>query len=222
MFLLPFFAFGLLFYFLRQPAAAQVSKPFVFLTWRAHSYAPAEFPGKVLGTSQSKISAGVEIISGGKTLDLSKTMIRWYGNGDLLASNTGLRQITFYIPETRGTIDLRVEVDDLKYGTLIKTVEIPVVAPEVVIETPFTAETFDTNQIILTAKPYFFNSISELVFNWKVNDQSPEENDNSGVLQINLNPGTPPGFRIITELSVNNPNNILESATKILSLVFNP
>lgn len=210
-------------FFTHKPAAAQAPEPFILLTWRANSYAPAEFRGKVLPTAYTGISAGVEVISSGKIADLARATVNWYWDNDLIASGSGLRQITFNAPETGNTVrDLRVEVFGVGDGLLIKTVEIPVVRPEVVIEAPFPERTFSGGQVTLTAKPYFFNSIPGLVFNWKVNGRAPESRDNSGVLQVSLNPGTAPGFEMRAELTAYNPANALESAIKTLSLVFNP
>lgn len=222
-FSLPFLLFTFLFLISQQPAAAQAAEPFIFLTWRADSSAPADFRGKILPTAYTRISAGVEVISNGKIADLSRATVSWYLDNNLLASGSGLRQITFNAPEIGNTVrDLRVEILGVGDGFLIKTVEIPVVQPEVIIEAPLPERTFSGSQVTLVAKPYFFNFISGVVFDWKINGQEPESRDNSGILQVNLKPNTPQGFKIGVEVTAYNPANALDSATKKISIVFSP
>ncbi len=204
-------------------ASAQTQEPFVFLTWRADSYAPPDFRGKVLPTAYTRVSVAVEAISGGKTLDLSRATVNWYWDNGLVATGQGMKRTSVNAGDIPNTAhDLRVEISGLPDGLLLKTVEVPVVRPEVMIEAPFPDRTFSGNNIVLVAKPYFWNSVPGLIFNWKVNGQAPEGEDNSGVLRANLNPGVAPGFEVKTELNVYSPANPLESATKTLSLIFNP
>jgi hypothetical protein len=200
-------------------ATAQVLEPFIFLTWRADSYAPADFRGKVLPTAYTKISAGVEVISNGKTADLARATVNWYLNDNLIAAGPGLRQITFNAPEFENTVyDLRAEILGVGDDFLVKTVEIPVVRPEVVIEAPFPDKKFSSGQIVLAAKPYFWNSVADLIYNWKVNGQ--ETADASGVLRVNLNSGVAPGYGVRAEVAAHDPTYLLESKAKSVVLTF--
>jgi hypothetical protein len=204
-------------------AAAQTAEPFVFLTWRADSYAPADFRGKVLPTAATTINAAVEVITNGKITDLSRATINWYWNNNLIASGENLRKVAWNAPGVAGNInDLQVEIIGTAAGILIKTVEVPVVPPEVVIEAPFPERTFSGNQIILVAKPYFFSPVPNIIFDWRVNGEAPKVQDNSGILEINIAPNTPPDFRINAELTARNLRNTLERAAKTLSLIFKP
>lgn len=204
--------------------AAQTAEPFVLLTWQADSYAPPGFQGKVLPTAYTKISAGVEVISGGRSLNLSEANINWYWNNQPIAGGQDKRRAEFYPEFISSLNDLRVEISGIDKGLLIKTVEIPVVQPQVVIEAPFPGGVFFENQITLTARPYFWNpnSISDLIFDWQVNNQTPEKQDNVGVLQINMQPGVAPGFEIKVSLRVYNPTTAAEATAKTLFLTFAP
>lgn len=200
-------------------AGAQGAEPFVFLTWRADSYAPAEFRGKVFPTAYSKITAAVSVLDGGRITDLSRARVNWFLDDDLIAGGPGLVRTSFAAPEPAGALrDLRVEISDFPGGLLLKTVEIPVVPPEVVIETPLPERKFSSESVVLTAKPYFWNSAAGLAYNWKVNGQTAS--DGSGSLRVNLNPGITPGYEVRAKVTAYNPVYALESAVKTLLLVF--
>lgn len=200
-------------------AGAQGAEPFVLLTWRADSYAPAEFRGKAFPTAYSKITAAVSVLDGGRIADLSRATVSWFLDNDLIAGGPGLVRTSFAAPEPAGALrDLRVEISNFPGGLLLKTVEIPVVLPEVVIEAPFPDRKFSSESIVLTAKPYFWRSAAGLAYNWKVNGQTAS--DNSGSLRVNLKPGIAPGYNVRAEVTAYNPVYTLESAVKMLSLVF--
>ncbi len=52
-------------------AQAQTTGPQLMVTWKARTYAPPGFDGKIMPTANSAITASVELIDGGKIIDLS-------------------------------------------------------------------------------------------------------------------------------------------------------
>ena len=89
---LAFFGITLLGRFLYVSAQ---SRPDVVVTWNASSYAPGGYPGKILPSVGSTIRVSFEALSDGKFLNLSKQMIYWYLNDDLIASGEGVQDIVF-------------------------------------------------------------------------------------------------------------------------------
>ena len=57
------------------PAAASV--PELILTWQAQNYAPASYEGKRLPTGNTIIAAAVELIDGGKVINLSNNVLHF-------------------------------------------------------------------------------------------------------------------------------------------------
>src|SRR5207249_1734890 len=99
-----------------------------------------------------------------------------------------------------------------------KTVYVPVVSPEVVIQSPY-----PTNQVAssftLWGKPYFFNvgSINDLDFLWDINGELPQNISSPEVLNVALkNPEKGTSFPVT--LSIKNPSQSAESAIKTITL----
>ncbi len=204
-----------------NPAAAQTGGS-LWLTWHTNTYAPPGFTGKALPTADSEIAASVEAISGGKVLDISKEMIRWYVDSTITEYGVGKKNINLRAPGVAGTkIILTVELpgrDDL----LPKTAEVPVVRPEAVVDAPYPSGFFSGEKIVLQVHPFFFNvaSLADLSSSWKINDSVPEGSANPDRVEINMAPGTADGFPVNVVVSLRNPLNTLESATKKTTLFY--
>ncbi len=203
------------------------SVPKLFLTWSSNTYAPPGFAGKIMPTASSQITASVELIDGGKIVDLSKQSVYWYGNNNFLSGGIGMQSVTFLAPDVAGgTIDLRVEVPNYSKGDQLKTVSVPIVRPDVVIEAPLSSGKFSSSPLQLIGQPYFFNTASptHLNFTWSVNSQTPSGAENPQVLNIKFGQMMTPGLTIPVSLSVQNTDSRFqfETASKSASFTYSP
>ena len=147
--------------------ASSQTAPEFLLTWRAGSYGPSHYQGKILPSPNSSINIAFDLISGGKVADLSKNQVQWIINGKLINSGLGLKNLNIGLDKLSNT-QLNLIIKTIYKGVkLEKFIIIPIAKPEVVIET--------INQNTLRANPYFFNvaEIKQLTFNWVVNGQNP-------------------------------------------------
>lgn len=202
---------------------AQVGGPRFMITWRAESLVPPGFSGKVLPTTNSPVFASFELVDGGRLVELSKYTVQWHLNDELIKSGLGIQTAEFLVPPFSGeSVDLRVQLPNYKNNFIVKTVEIPVTSPEVVIEAPFPEGKFVTPSIQIKGLAFFFNapSPSALSYSWTVNGESPANAENPATLNINLNPDAPLGSVLNIRLKVQNPTAELESANKSLNLIF--
>lgn len=202
---------------------AQIAGPQVFITWKAKSYAPADFAGKILPGSTSPILADVEIIDKGKPADLSKMTIYWYLGDQLINRGVGLQSVTFRAPQTSsaGLLSLRVQIPEYP-GGVVKSVNIPVVRPSVVLESLYPGDTFNSQSVRVSVLPFFFSvpDVSSLSFNWTVNGAPVQTAENPQDLQININQGAAPGSVLDIKVSVSNPAGYFEGASAEKSLTF--
>lgn len=204
------------------PATAQQSTPWLMITWQAKSYVPAWFQGKVFPTAHSQITASVELIDGGNLVDLSKQKIYWYVNDQLISNSLGVQTIDFNAPALAdNTIDLRAEVPSYK-SPVLKTIEIPVVQPEAVIEYPMPSNEFHSTPLSLRGWPFFFNvhKASQLAFSWTANGESSQNLENPETLVLNLNSDAPSGSSVNVSLTAKLPGSISDIATVGMNLVF--
>src|SRR6266481_1567741 len=213
--------FGGLFFVGFGTLAAHGASPLVFISWKAQSYVPANFQGKVLPTASSSFAASVEVIDNGKLADLSKQTIYWYADDEFLGGSAGAQAITFSGPATSpNLLNLRVQVPGYPGGTLIKTVEIPIMDPEVVIVSPYPAHVFSSSPATVAVRPYFFhaNDLSGLTINWLLNGAPPENPVNPQILTITAD--VQPETTIPVSVSVVNANDFLDSASADTFLIF--
>lgn len=196
---------------------AQKTAPQFLVTWRASSYAPADYRGKILPTPNSLINISFELIVGGKPADLSKQTIYWYLNDDLLTSGPGKQSIGF-VPmgsSDTDTASVRIQIPGYSADLLLDTIDIQLVSPTAVIYHPAINNNFSGNSLQVTAVPYFFNvdSPSSLNYSWNVNGETPANLEEPSQLTMNMNPSTPSGSAFDVELNVTNPRHQSEAAT---------
>ncbi len=203
-------------------SAAQTSGSQFLITWRAESYAPPDFNGKILPAANSLITAALELIQNGKIIDLSGQTIYWYANNEVMSGSVGVQRISFLAPKTAGgAVTLRVSVPDYG-GGLFQTIDIPVARPEAVIASPFPDGRVSSRSITLAAYPYFFNiqDPRALAFSWNVNGEVPENSGDPQTLHISLGPTVSDGTTISVRLGIQNPASVFEGAQKNVNLVF--
>ena len=219
-FLIAFAAFPL------RPFAQTVpaSGPNIMLTWKSSSYVPPAFLGKDMPTTNSLITASAELIDNGKAIDVSRQNIYWYQDNNFLDGGIGKQRISFRVPDTGGgTISLRVEFPEYSKGGQLKTIDIPIVKPEIVIESPFPGGKFSSSPLTLIGQPYFFNvsSLSQLGFSWSVNGQSPQGAENPQALNIKFSQLPSQAQMAISLLAQNTDKRYeFETASKNLILTY--
>ncbi|MBI4085620.1 MAG: hypothetical protein HY432_03925 [Candidatus Liptonbacteria bacterium] len=199
--------------------------PQILLTWKANTYVPDRFSGKVMPAANSQITASVELIDGGRIMNISGQNIYWYADNNFIDGGIGKQSVTFRAPDVAGgSIDIRAEIPNYSRGRQFKTVTIPIVKPHAVIEAPFPSGKFSSSPLNLVALPYFFNvtSISQLNFAWNVNGQTPSGAENPQNLNVKFEPTLPSGSVISVSLSIGNPSADFETATKKIDITYAP
>ncbi len=190
--------------------------PFLFLTWKAKSYAPDDFLGKILPGANSPVLVSLEAFENGKVADISSSEIKWYVDGELFSTAVGRKSFTIRTDKnpTSGVMSIRAEVLNKWKTAKMKTVDIPVSPPLVILKSNYLSRVFGENKISITASPYFFgvSSLSDLVFSWKVNGQSVNSAENPQIVDVSFNQDADPGSSITVESSVANPAGASESA----------
>lgn len=211
----------LLFCLFLLKTSAQQTESDLIISWQASSFVPYYFGGKILPTVGSDILAAIDLIQNNKLVDLSKTKIYWYVNNELISNSVGVQKITFVAPPPANSrIDLKVELPDLG---ILKTIEIPVVKPKLVLDVPFPKKEIKTNYFELVAYPYFFNltnnDLDYLSIVWLINGRvgKPSAEDPSkikiNITDENISDLTIEAFAQNTELPQ-------ENASKKVDLVF--
>ncbi|MBI2035360.1 MAG: hypothetical protein HYT12_01610 [Candidatus Liptonbacteria bacterium] len=195
------------------------STPAFWVTWGADSYVPDYFIGKAMPSRASNITVSFEILENGKPLSLSGQEVRWFINNTIAAKGVALKTFSFRAGASAPLV--RIELPGFRGGaSLIKSFQIPVREPEIVIKAAGVAQA--GQDISLSAISYFFNiqNLSELFFTWKVNSVSPEGTPkNPELLTISVPTEAKSGDKIITEVFVGTYGSSLRvSGRKILTV----
>ncbi|MBI2033499.1 MAG: hypothetical protein HYT13_00130 [Candidatus Liptonbacteria bacterium] len=202
---------------------AQRTEPQIFITWSTKVYVPSDFPGKAFPSAMSPIAASVFVVDNGKVADLSRQIIYWYLDDELISNSVGVQSVRFIAKDViAGIQSLRVQFPNYKNDILIKTVEIPIVSPEAVIELPLKDNNFSSQRLDMKGKPFFFNVpiASRLTFLWSVNGQKASSTKNQDELNINFGSEPALGSIFNVDLIIRNVQNIQEFARKNLVLTF--
>ena len=201
--------------FIAAPAGAGAQTPptQTLVTWQAETYAPESFSGKIMPTSDSAITVGVDLIDFGKRVDLSPYKVYWYLDEKFYQGAPGLSRIRFTAPHFIGetAVKVRVLIVDYKSG-VGKTVNIPLVVPEVVIQSSNPGLAASAVPFTLQAYPYFFNvqSAFDLNYSWKLRG-SVVGTENSITI---TNEMAGDGRVARLELTLNNPLRPIERITQ--------
>lgn len=197
-------------------ASAQGTPAKLLVTWQADTYVPDGFSGKVMPSSDSQIVIGVDLINSGKRVDLSPYKVFWYIDEHFYQGAAGLARISLAAPHLIGENFITVRVLITNYGTGVgKTITIPVVAPEVVIQSSAPSLAASAAPFTLQAYPYFFNvrDLSQLSFSWSLNGQNVG-NQNPFVATREMADKGPSQI----QLSVSNPARLIERITQGLTI----
>ena len=210
---------------LKNITFAQTNSEELIISWEVNSFTPYEFTGKKLASPGSNISVFFDFIKNNKVVDLSKNKIYWYVNNELVSNSSGVKQINFIAPNQIGVpVDVRVELPDY---AVLKTIEIPIVKPKIVIDTPFPKKEVYQNNFEVNLLPYFFNlpkSLEEdpaafLNVNWQINrNPAKPANENTFKLKIFVNSNEKTNINI--KAFINNISKELEFTDKEVNITF--
>ena len=223
------FCFVLVSWLLLLVSVAAAAEPQFLVSWRANSYAPEWYQGKILPNRQTLTQINFDLIDNGKIADISKTKIRWYVNNKLRINEQdglGMQTLQFYPPWSivvRDTTEIRIVVVDYKGETIGKIINIPLAAPEVAIQNFGYTEEIGVGSYKFQANPFFFNigDINDLAFNWTVNGKlAIDDNidEPSNILNLEINPGIPANANINVEIDVQKLADKSETARKKIEL----
>ena len=196
-------------------ASAQSSAPQMVVTWRAYgSYVPPQYEDKALPNQESELTASLELLVNGKSVDLSRQTVYWYLNNTPIGSSAGEQYIVFPPFGTAPAfLTLKAELPNYNGNQLIHEIQIPLVSPKAVIASPHPTGQSSENPVILQGVPYFFYTSDPrtLSYTWSVNGQTSASAENPQTLQVNLDPATPSGTTLDISLSIKNPNDSMSS-----------
>lgn len=147
-------------------------------TWSAQNFYPADYAGKSLPSKSTPVRIAVEVVKNNRIIDASDVLISWYVDNKFLSEGRGLKEITFRPTKRAGDSHFIKITASIDGQVVIKFVEIPIVAPEVVVEYPYRSNGIVPSNagVVFVAMPYFFNvqSFSDLVTSWKVGNTGVE------------------------------------------------
>ena len=216
-------AFALLLILSGRPfaSAQSATQPKVLITWQPLVYVPGGYLGRPLPTASSRIRASVAVVDGGKVADLSGQEIYWYVNDEFVEGANNGQTIEFRVADKVNTfVDLRVKIPGYKGGVL-KTIEIPVVPPQVAVEALYPNGVVTEKTIEMRGVPYFFNvsKLALLGFSWTVDGKAFTVNDPLAV-SIPIADGVANGTVYSVALGVRHPVSIFETASHAVNLVY--
>lgn len=210
---------------------AQTQSPQVIITWKATSYAPPGYAGKVLPGPGSPMLASVQILDKGKIADLTGKTIRWYLDGSLIRTSTGNPHVTFAAPERAAPSSFELsmqipgyQIDATRSELLFSTIIVPLAAREVVIEAPYPERRFRGASFAVTGVPYFFNvrEPAALNFSWTVNGKAVTSTEDKELLEVRFTKAPAANTSVNVGLIVRDPSEDLNAGLKSITLISAP
>lgn len=193
-----------------------------WITWRAVTYIPSSYAGRSLPIENADVVVAVDVVSGGKPVNLANQNINWFVNDSFLKGGPGMTRTVVHVPDgaSIGGLSVRVNIPDYGDG-LAKTVKIPVVHPEVNLQYAPVAQ---QRQFQVTALPFYFNvfSAQALAFTWNVAGQTPPPDAEPDILNVSMDQSTAAGMQFPFSVTVKNPDGVLEAASANGRVTYNP
>lgn len=155
--------------FLVLPAGQVFAEDEIIVSWKSDGFVPYFYQGKILPVKSGKITAGLELVSNDSLVNLDGKEIRWMVDRELITKGVGKKTVDFTVDNlTNDNILLRVIIKNFRGADLEKSVVIPVVRPEVVIDRI-------SSEFKFRAWPFFFNiSEEDLIFSWSANGRQAD------------------------------------------------
>lgn len=188
-------------------------KPELIITWQANNFFPSDYAGKAWATPNALIILMAEILTNNKILNLTNATFYWYLDGQLLQTGQGLKKTDFKISKLEGDnhfISLTVKPEE--GGTIETSLQIPVFAPQLIIENNFRQPSLPANsQVLFSVTPYFFNiaSFNDLDFSWQINSQKQTVKNNQLLVNVGR-PSTEEQKNLWLEVLAQNKKNLFE------------
>lgn len=205
----------------------------VDLLWEAQTFTPPQYRGKALVSSQSPFK--ITAMPQGFGVSDSKLVYEWTHNGKNLPLISGQGKKTFtFLADDTGPETIGIKVSTLNKSTVAENqVAINIDSPKILfyedrpLEGPqFQNElgsnfTLSKQELILLTEPFFFSikDLPGLSYEWRINDKKIDTPQKPNLLNLAVSSGTK-GTSIVN-LSITNPNNILEAVNKSLQVNFN-
>mgnify|MGYP001565594982 CR=1 FL=1 len=208
-------------FFFWQNSQAQ-TEPLLLISWQAQNFAPLGFLGKNLPIIYTPVVVGLEMIEKNQIINLKNYEIRWYVDGKFEDSGKGLTTMRFLGGKPGGTDEhfIRAEIMDYKGANLAKTINVPLVSPQIVIFSPYQGyqvPVLKPGTNVLKALPYFFNveKIGELTINWEAGGVKTEGGAaNQDILNLTIPETAPDNFVLPVKVGAINKNQPLERASQ--------
>jgi len=211
---------------LKNITFAQINSNKLIISWKTDNFTHYEFTGKKLASPGSKIYVSFDFIKNNKIVDLSKSKIYWYIDNKLVSNYPGVKQINFIAPNRKGGfVDVRVELPDYK---ILKTIEIPIVRPKLVINAPFPQKEVYQNNFEVNLLPYFFNLPDTFVekdpaqfldVDWQIN-RNPAKPANENPFKLKIYVDSNQKIDINIRAFIQNITNKSEIADKEVNITF--
>lgn len=196
--------------------------PQAVLTWRANTFFPSDYPGKVVPSPGASVMVSAETLKGNLLADAPRATFTWYLDEHPFDEGVGLKEVMFTAARPAGGAHfVRVEVDDGSV-TYLGSVRIPVAPPKIVVDIPAPFRTIAVgSEVTLSAIPLSFNvaSLNNLEFTWIVSGERKNEIKGNS-LTVKAGVPAPGGDSAIsiTAIAVNRSNQ-LESARASVELI---
>lgn len=189
------------------------SAPEILLTWQGKNYTPGWYIGRSLPIKKTGLAAAVELVYNGKIADLSKTEIRWFLGTHLYKLGLGTKIFPFATPSfTNEDRVLRVVVFDYLGQNYEKSVRIPLINPDVVIDAPYPDGKIAASLNGLKAIPFYFNAARENIkYSWVANNEKADAGTSANDISVDASRGES-GSQVKISVRAFNGNDILEFA----------
>ncbi|MBI4159957.1 hypothetical protein HY504_02225 [Candidatus Wolfebacteria bacterium] len=217
-------AFIAIIVFFALPFRVEAAIPQFMTSWRAESYVPAWYGGKVFPIKDTPVEISFELVENGRIVDLRRTAVRWYINDTLMRneeSGLGIKSLRFVNQNYPGQgVDVHISLPNYKGQPLDAILRIPVLSPEVVVENARPTRDMARGDMKFRAIPFFFNVglRDDLGVSWRAANQPAEYGDDPWRLSVGLDAEVPSGFPIDIQVAVNNFLNELEFANNALTV----
>jgi hypothetical protein len=206
-----FFIYTVLFFGFALTTNAQSSPSLdIVLTWRAHTYYPANFNGKAEATPGAPVTIGLQVLKDGVIIDPAEMNFVWRLDGVVISRGIGLSYAEFFATATPNTHhEVRVSVSKKGNSLGEGFTTIPVRRPLLVLEHSYPDRILQSGtQVPMRLVPYFFtvSSLDDLRFFWQVDggDYETSDGDNALVLTVGgLPEGVPKQTFVITGTAQN-------------------
>lgn len=212
-------AFVCTFSFLLPFSAFAQGGPQLITSWNVDTYAPHWYEGRILPGNSSAITVSVSLLDRGTVVNLAGYFLRWYVNDTLVANEDrgrGVRSLSITAPQYGKTnVKVRVVVLDYKnIPELDAVLNIPVVAPEVVIDGSFIGVAKGMFVRAFQAHPFFFGvkRSDEIGFVWSAFNKNESPSENPSVLNLTFDSNLPLGASIPLSVQARTLSNVNEAA----------